>query len=92
MEEIKFIKNEEWHGAFVNSETTPFKSTPLDHYTYTIMGKDIKFSQLFKHEYLYEEIMVYSVLRWESISVKSHCENALKQMIDSLKSVKEFKY
>ena len=92
MEEIKFIKTEGWHGVFVNSETPPYKSTPLNHYTYTKLGNEIKFSQLFEHDYLYDEIMVYSVLRWESISVKSHCETALKQMIDSLKSVKEFKY
>jgi len=93
MENIKFINNDEWSGCFVNNNHPPYKSNPLHQYTYTgsVEGNNIVFYQLYEHTFLYEEIMLYKILRWEPISVKRHCVSMLRNVIDGLNACTEFK-
>lgn len=59
--------------------------------SYSISDDKVFFQQLYQHEYLYENVMLYSLFRWEDISIKKHCQQALINMIDAYKSVSEFK-
>lgn len=90
---FEFVEEKDKSALFVNSEKPPEKSVPLNSYYYQTNRDDICFFRLHRDHYLFEidEIGVdYSILTWHQIKVKSHCEPAMKQMIDSMKGMEEF--
>jgi hypothetical protein len=75
---------------FVNSELPPDNEIPLDYYRYCQDGQDISFQRLYRLEYVQDGQITHSLLNWRPVEVKSHCQQALKQLVDSMKGAKEF--
>lgn len=80
-----------WTAVFITPEDRPVKSTPLDHYKYSVFGGETTFYRLYVHEYEHPEGLVrYPVERWEEVGVKSSCVAAMKSVVDLMKSAVEF--
>jgi hypothetical protein len=91
------MEEKEWDGKvalFINSETTPDEIVGLDNYAYKEQGGKLRFFRLCELKYLEKRDetngIYHSVLSWEQIEIKPHCETALKNMCDAMRGAKEF--
>jgi hypothetical protein len=89
-DEAILLQNDHFKICFINTDQKPIGFMPFDNYKYYRYddGKII-FQQLFTERYLYQESIV-EIEVWKPIKIKKHCENALINMIDSMKAIREF--
>ena len=88
MVNVEFAKDEDKLVCFVNSLTPPDRVERLSIYRYV---KDIDdkpvFYELCKYKYIHEEMIEYTVLTWEVISVPKYKEANFLLICDAMKSL-----
>ena len=94
MENINFEKFDGADVCFINTLALPDRTIPQNHYRYNTReeGK-YSFFRLVTEVHVLQKGgvgMEYRIDRWHEISVKRHCQDSLKAMIDLQNGASEF--
>jgi hypothetical protein len=79
---------------FVNSTAYPNEHIPLKSYKYYEDSEGLTFFRLYRDVWVIDvgdgDSVHYNLYVWYQVSVKSHCRQALRNMIDAFNAAEEF--
>lgn len=84
---VKFDSSEKYTACFVNDNEPPSTKVPLNYFSYYDSCGKLTVSRLYKYFYRYDVpnsdyTVEYSLYKWEEVTVKQGCEEAVKHLID----------